>query len=294
MARGEKHAGLEEGVWKVFGPAPVLVVDLATGLSPRSTPLRADHVTLLVGVVDALPPIVVHEPTMRVIDGAHRLEAFKRVGRDTIPAVLVNCSIGDALVMAVQANVRHGLPLSRAERRRAASTILEQFPNRSDRWIAGVVGMSHSTISALRAARPDASSHARRVGKDGRARRAPPGQGSHLRQGHVKPPQATVRDTSAIVKASLSTASPVVGGDTLDTRDGHRPAPRKTQDSNGTRSAVASLVSADGFEIDAAAFVESIPVGRLYDFADECRLWSGRLASIASNLEDRARQARHR
>ena len=111
------------------------VADLSVGYSPRQRKVDDDHVTLLGEVIDRLPPIVVDERTMTVIDGVHRLEAARRAGRAEIKALLFSGNETEGLVVAIQANVRHGKPLSRAERQAAACALLRRSPDRSDRWV---------------------------------------------------------------------------------------------------------------------------------------------------------------
>ena len=60
---------------------PIPVADLQVGYSPRQSKLDNDHVASLMEMVEHLPPIVVNKRTMTVLDGVHRLEAFRRAGR---------------------------------------------------------------------------------------------------------------------------------------------------------------------------------------------------------------------
>ncbi len=66
----------------------VRLADVSVGYSPRQTKVDQDHVAMLAEVLDRLPPIVVDERTMTVIDGVHRLEASRRMGRTEVRAVL--------------------------------------------------------------------------------------------------------------------------------------------------------------------------------------------------------------
>ena len=58
----------------------VRLSDLSVGYSPRQTKVDQDHVAMLAEVLDRLPPIVVDDRTMTVIDGVHRLEASRPRG----------------------------------------------------------------------------------------------------------------------------------------------------------------------------------------------------------------------
>ncbi|WP_436501559.1 ParB/RepB/Spo0J family partition protein [Actinokineospora sp. HUAS TT18] len=135
--------------------------------SPRSRGLDADHVHALAEAIDALPPIIVHRATMRVIDGAHRVRAAEILGRTEINAQYFDGDDADAFVLAVKSNVTHGLPLSLTDRKAAAADILASHPQWSDRMIARVTGLSPKTVARCRSSVPE-----QRVGQDGRVRPA--------------------------------------------------------------------------------------------------------------------------
>ncbi|MET8827959.1 ParB N-terminal domain-containing protein [Streptomyces sp. NPDC004610] len=119
-----------------------------------------------------LPPIIVHRASMRVIDGMHRLRAAQLRGRTTIAVTFYDGTEEDAFVLAVESNVRHGLPMSLPDRKRAATRIIATHPQWSDRKIASVTGTSPGTVGDLRRA-AEAGSEAvnvPRVGRDGRVR----------------------------------------------------------------------------------------------------------------------------
>jgi hypothetical protein len=276
----------------------VPIIGLTGGFSPRSSPFRSDHVELLLGDLDALPPIVVQAATMAVIDGVHRVEAFRRRGRPEIPAVLVDCSDAEALVIAVEANVRHGLPLTLAERRRAASALLGRFADRSDRWIAARTGLSHTTVASLRASVPGPAA-TRRVGLDGRSR-PPARSGLRERIGAAasEHPAASTRELGRIVGASPSTVSSALK--IVPAR--HAPAanhpsplnvPSPT-DRGGPQSEVVTWLDAATATGDLDELVQSVPIGRVYDVADECRRRAAWWARLAGELEDRARRGHRR
>ncbi|MFJ4244897.1 ParB N-terminal domain-containing protein, partial [Streptomyces iakyrus] len=108
------------------------------------------HINALAEVCSELPPIVIHRKTMTVIDGVHRLRAVENSGATHISAVLFNGDEREAFVLAVKLNSNHGLPLSLADRKAAALHMLADFPEWSNRRLAGVVGLSDKTIAALR------------------------------------------------------------------------------------------------------------------------------------------------
>src|SRR5947207_6223921 len=123
VARGELPMTVEapadiqligtETTWLPVGS--VLVAD-----SPRLAGADVDHIRMLAGVDAKLPPIIVHCPSLRIIDGTHRLGAALLRGDDTIEARLFDGSEHEAFLLAVKENITHGLPLSLPDRMAAA------------------------------------------------------------------------------------------------------------------------------------------------------------------------------
>jgi hypothetical protein len=152
-------------------PEVVPISSLLTGDSPRLEGEDEAHVRLLAASSASLPPVLVSRSTGRIIDGMHRLRAMLLRGEQTIGVRFFDGSDEEAFVAAVQANTRHGLPLTLADRRAAARRIIGAYPDRSDRWIAAITGLAAATVAAVRAddgtARHAASA---RVGLDGRSR----------------------------------------------------------------------------------------------------------------------------
>lgn len=142
---------------------------LRTADSPRLTGVDSEHSQLLAQLDAELPPILVHRPTMRVLDGIHRLDAVRQRGHRTIRVVYHDGSLDEGFAQAVRTNTAHGLPLSLAEREAAATRLLTAFPTWSDRAIAGTAGLAGGTVATLRA-RHDLAGPARRIGRDGRVR----------------------------------------------------------------------------------------------------------------------------
>jgi ParB-like chromosome segregation protein Spo0J len=123
---------------------------------------------------EPLPPILVHRQTNRVIDGMHRLLAARRRGAHTIRVIYQDCDEASAFVMAVNANVTHGLPLSLSDRKAAAARILSLFGSWSNRRIAVMTGLSDKTVGAIRVQSGESGGESPRVGLDGRARPVDP------------------------------------------------------------------------------------------------------------------------
>jgi hypothetical protein len=70
---------------------------------------------------DSLPPILVarYRGRLYVVDGFHRVEAYRSEGFTTIPAIVRVMSLKDARWVAIVSNSTHGLPLSPSIRKEA-------------------------------------------------------------------------------------------------------------------------------------------------------------------------------
>ncbi|MFE3996377.1 ParB/RepB/Spo0J family partition protein [Streptomyces goshikiensis] len=147
--------------------------------SPRALTEHAEHLRALAVSENRLPPIVVHRPSMRVVDGMHRLRAALLRGRTEIEVQFLDGSAEDAFVYAVQSNTRHGLPLTLSERTAAAVRILQTHGHWADRAIASVAGLSAHTVAALRRGVPGAvqAPAEGRLGRDGKVRPLSTAQG---------------------------------------------------------------------------------------------------------------------
>ncbi|MFD2420534.1 ParB/RepB/Spo0J family partition protein [Amycolatopsis pigmentata] len=192
----------------------VAIALLNPGDSPRLDGENIEHVRLLAESGNELPPILVHRPTMRVIDGMHRLQASQLRGDTTINVRFFHGEDRDAFVLAVRSNVTHGLPLSLGERTAAARRIIVSHPHWSDRAIASISGIAPNTVASLRrrVARdtPGGTTIAGRIGLDGRVR---PLDRERRRQ-HAEElmranPHSTLREIARRADISLGTAQDV-------------------------------------------------------------------------------------
>jgi ParB-like chromosome segregation protein Spo0J len=147
----------------------VLVSELRAGRSPRQSGEDLDHVQALADAPGELPPIIVRRADLRIVDGMHRLRAARLRGDTRIAVRFFEGDDREAFVLAVRTNVTHGLPLSLADRKAAASQIITSHPHWSDRMIATVAGLSAATIARLRRAHPEPEPTVR-VGHDGKVR----------------------------------------------------------------------------------------------------------------------------
>ncbi|XRQ09006.1 ParB and winged helix-turn-helix domain-containing protein [Actinomadura welshii] len=149
----------------------VPIKSLVAAGSPRLFGEDAEHVKTLSQAQEQLPPILVHRPTMRIIDGVHRVRAAELRGAHEIEARFFDGDEESAFLLAVHSNIAHGLPLTMADRTAAAARLLETHPSWSDRAVAQVVGLAHATVGTIRqrmTARSDQTSI--RIGRDGRVR----------------------------------------------------------------------------------------------------------------------------
>jgi ParB-like chromosome segregation protein Spo0J len=179
--------------------------------SPRLTGENDEHVRLLAESFAELPPIVVHRSTLRVIDGMHRLRAALHRGERRIKVAFYEGTDDAAFVLAVEANIAHGLPLSLADREAAAARIVRSHPQWSDRAIAGVTGLSAKTVGGIRRrATYELPQLHSRIGRDGRIR---PINGADGRQRaselFAQRPGASLREVAGAAGISPGTARDV-------------------------------------------------------------------------------------
>lgn len=184
-------------------------VDSLTCLqSPRVAGEDPEHTRVLAQVEGGLPPIIVHRPSMRVIDGMHRLGAAIIKGEPRIGVRFFEGTEAEAFVLAVRFNIAHGLPLSLADREAAALQIIEQQPGWSDRAIASVVGLATRTIRGLRHEVHGApADEQRRMGRDGRSRPLSSATGRRLAAELIgERPELSLREVARVARISPSTA----------------------------------------------------------------------------------------
>jgi hypothetical protein len=116
-------------------------------------------------------PVVVHRPTMRVTGGAARVRAALRRGETTIVVQYLDGPDSDEHILSTTLNVTPGVPLTLADRKRAAESIMTSHPQWSDRRVASATGISPGTVAEIRKRAGDAAAAAvGRIGQDGRVR----------------------------------------------------------------------------------------------------------------------------
>lgn len=183
----------------------VLVTD-----SPRRDGTNAAHTRMLAGIDAKLPPIIVHCGSMRVIDGTHRLGAALLRGEDTIEARLFEGSEQEAFLLAVKANITHGLPLSLDDRIAAAERIIGFRPAWSDRVIAEATGLGIRTVGGIRRRLGTEDGTGERIGRDGRVRPLDSSVGRRKAYEIIKSrPNASLREIARDAGVSPTTVSDV-------------------------------------------------------------------------------------
>jgi ParB-like chromosome segregation protein Spo0J len=101
---------------------------------------------------DRLPPITVFEVEGRLLlaDGFHRHAAAVMLGKRSIKAEIREGTFTDALDYVSSVNLFHGLPLTRAERRRAVEIKLKLHHDWSDRRMAEELAVSRELVAKIR------------------------------------------------------------------------------------------------------------------------------------------------
>lgn len=132
------------------------LIDIRGGTQARAEidePTVADY-TDAMEAGDTFPPLVVFHDgkTHWLADGFHRYWAYTR--RDTIkvPVEIHNGTRREAILYACQANARHGLRRTNADKREAVVMMLhdEEWSQWSDRAIAEHIGVDHKTVGKVR------------------------------------------------------------------------------------------------------------------------------------------------
>jgi ParB-like chromosome segregation protein Spo0J len=295
----------------------VRLADLRTGRYTRERGLDHAHVAALAEVPEAWPPIIVARDDFSVVDGHHRVAAAHDLGLRRVRAVLFDGTPDEAYAEFVRQNVTHGLPLSLVERRHAARRILRADASRSDRSVAADCGLSPKTVGRLRSELAPAAENgsgalvARRTGRDGRARPVDAAEvRARITRALEQQPGAPLRQIARQVGASPETVRAVRQrmSDPSGTRD--RPAGATILGLHTDRGrrcfaedpAFASREDAETFAklfdataVDRAALlahVESVPLSRIYEVADEARRRADLWREFADVLESRVRQRR--
>ncbi|MBO3749441.1 ParB-like nuclease domain-containing protein [Streptosporangiaceae bacterium NEAU-GS5] len=185
----------------------VALASLLPADSPRLSGEDVEHTRTLGEKLAEYPPILVNRRTMQVIDGMHRLRAAQLIGEESIRVQFVDVNPREAFLMAVKANIEHGLPLSLADREAAATRIIVWYGEWSDRAIAAVVGLAPKTVGEIRRRSTEQSSQSNvRIGRDGRVRPISTAA-ARVRASEIlaSRPEASLREVAKIAGLSLGT-----------------------------------------------------------------------------------------
>ncbi len=100
------------------------------------------------------PPVVVYYDgsIYWLADGYHRVEAARKLERETIDAEVREGGKRDAIIHGIGANASHGLRRAQADKRRAVERLLcdEEWSKWSDRKIAKFAKVDHKTVGKIR------------------------------------------------------------------------------------------------------------------------------------------------
>jgi len=83
-------------------------------------------------------------------DGFHRMAAARKLGEKEIEADVREGTRAEAEEFAILANLKHGKPLTRSERKRAVEAMLILHPERANKWIADDMGVDSKTVKTYR------------------------------------------------------------------------------------------------------------------------------------------------
>ena len=101
-----------------------------------------------------MPPIKVVriKDVLYVVDGFHRVHAYRNQGRDRIEADVIDGNDRLALELAVSANHAHGLRRSNQDKTKAVEMVLDdlELMCESDRFIAKLCGVSPPFVGDIR------------------------------------------------------------------------------------------------------------------------------------------------
>ena len=128
-------------------------IKLNKELTPREA-VNKSTVGIYENSFDELPPIDVFwiegKDGWWLVDGWHRYEAAKNLGKKQIDASEHQGTLDDAKEFSFDSNLKHGQPLTLNERREAARLKLIRHTERSDNWIGEDCGIADHTVRRLR------------------------------------------------------------------------------------------------------------------------------------------------
>jgi hypothetical protein len=284
----------------------VRVGRLRRGDSPRLGGIDTAHLDALVELDGAWPPLLV-TPSMRILDGHYRHLAARRIGMREVECTIFEGDDTSGYVESVRRNSVHGLPLTLAERRAAATRVLLLEPAWSDRRIGHICGLAHETVGRIRrglSADGTISLHEKRLGRDGALRSLPrrdagtaPPVGDRVEV--IPLPTVGERPEPAIGPGSQRRGTPrgaPRGPDVVGVVTGAPAAPAALT-ALSTDPAFTSTDAGTGFVgwFDGTSLgdgwsghVDAVPLSRVYEVADEARRRASAWNEFADSLVARA------
>jgi ParB-like chromosome segregation protein Spo0J len=276
------------------------------------------HVQFLAQLEGRWPPILIARDSFQIIDGIHRLHAARLLGFVEIECTFFDGQPEAAYVEALRRNAQHGLVLTLKDRKHAAAQLLRFGFRWSDRRIAGLVGISPTTVGGIRTEisctnDPVGLIAARRIGVDGRQRPTDKAAAYQRISAAIRSdPHGSLRKLAARADASPESVRKVRNRLFAEGEDGEaacrpgelRALPRLVQelppepsDSKWeTDSALASTDSGkkfiewfEGLHIDHEwhTYVSDLPRSRLYEISDEARRRARCWTEFAEAVENR-------
>ncbi|WP_226367321.1 ParB/RepB/Spo0J family partition protein [Pseudonocardia sp. ICBG162] len=188
----------------------VPIARLCADTSPRSGGFDLAHLQALIDSPEPTPPIIAHRDTMTVIDGRHRMRAAEQRGEAMIQVRFFDGTEAEAFRLAVELNVKHGLPLCRADREAAARVLVRTHATWSNRAIGLSAGLPAKMVAGIRRAMASASEPHARIGLDGRVRPVDPSVGRRRAGALLRSrPHASLREIAREAGVSPATVRDV-------------------------------------------------------------------------------------
>lgn len=136
---------------------PLASIRLDGGTQPRtaiSEETVANYAEHMQAMAPVFPPVVLFFDGADhwLADGFHRCHAAKQIGREEIAADIRTGTRRDAVLFSVCANQTHGLQRTRADKRKAVATLLqdEEWRQWSNSEIARRCGVTHTFVGDVR------------------------------------------------------------------------------------------------------------------------------------------------
>ena len=305
--------GVGEVVWLALD-------EIGPGAQLRDAGLDEAHVEGLVATQGTWGPVLVQRHDRRVIDGAHRVAAARRLGLSRVEAETFDGDPVDVVVEFVRRHGTDGLALTVPDRKRAAASVLASRPEWSDRRIAEVCGLSPKTVGRVRASQVGlggSGAQVARVGRDNRVRPLDPvAVRSRIVEALSDQPDASLRvvaasvgvspETVRLVRMNLRNGTPVDPARSAvpvaepDLALSFAPEPVAVPPTWEDDAAIATCDRGADFLawfertcVDATScdeLREVVPLSRVYEIADEARRRAEVWTDFARRLEARSRR----